>query len=132
MIPGYIQDDISLAHVLDERHADRLSERLAGKTVQQLLPPRREELPIVDGDATAVEIAAMMARWHSPLVAVVERGQLLGAVTVSQLLGLLLPGSARPAERTPSADPGTGVSSTDPERADGGDDADPARPGPTE
>jgi len=38
MIPGYIQEDLSLAHVLDERHADRLSDALVGKTVQQLLP----------------------------------------------------------------------------------------------
>jgi len=102
MIPGYIQEDISLAHVLDERHADRLSDALVGKTVQQLLPPRRDELPIVDGDATAVEIAAVMARWHSPLVAVVERDQVLGAVTVSQLLALLLPGSVGPAEPGPT------------------------------
>jgi CBS domain-containing protein len=132
MIPGYIQDDLSLAHVLDERHADRLSEALAGKTVQQLLPPRRDELPVVDGDATAVEIAAVMARWHSPLVAVVERDQLLGAVTVSRLLGLLLPGSARPAEGTSrSAAPGTGASSSDAGRPDSGESADPPEPGPT-
>ena len=132
MIPGYIQDDLSLAHVFDERHADRLSEALAGKTVQQLLPPRRDELPVVDGDATAVEIAAVMARWHSPLVAVVERDQLLGAVTVSRLLGLLLRGSARPVEGTvQSAQPGTGVSFTDSGRPDSGDDVDPADLGPT-
>jgi CBS domain-containing protein len=90
MIPGYIQDDLSLAHVLDERHADRLSEALRGKTVEQLLPARRDELPVVAADATAVEIAAVMARWRSPVVAVVGGGRLLGAVTVSRLLGLLL------------------------------------------
>jgi CBS domain-containing protein len=132
MIPRYIQDDLSLAYVLDERHADRLSEALAGKTVQQLLP-RRDELPVVDGDATAVEIAAVMARWHSPLVAVVERDQLLGAVTVSRLLGLLLRGSGRPAGGTSrSAEPGAGASSTDAGRPDSGESADPAKPGPTE
>jgi len=43
-----------------------------------------------------------MARWHSPLVAVVERDQVLGAVTVSQLLALLLPGSVGPAEPGPT------------------------------
>jgi|SRR5262245_16275742 len=127
MIPRYIQEDLSLAHVLDERHADRLSEALAGRTVQQLLPPRRDELPVVDGDATAVEIAAVMAQWHSPLVAVVERDELVGAVTVSRLLALLLPGSAR------SAEPGTGRSSARPGRpgAESGD-VDPAELGPTE
>jgi CBS domain-containing protein len=93
LIPGYVQDDLSLAHVLDERHVDRLGEALVGKTVEQLLPSRRDELPIVDADATAIEIAAVMARWHSPLVAVVDRGKLVGAVTVSRLLGFFLPGS---------------------------------------
>jgi hypothetical protein len=73
-----------------------------------------------------------MARWHSPLVAVVERDQLLGAVTVSRLLGLLLPGSARLAEGTSrSAAPGTGASSTDAGRSDSGESADPPEPGPT-
>jgi CBS domain-containing protein len=134
MIPGYIQEDLSLAHVLDERHADRLSEALIGKTVQQLLPPRRDELPVVDGDATAVEIAAVMARWHSPLVAVVERDQLVGAVTVSQLLVLLLPRSVRPADEGPSrpVEPPTGRNPTDLGRADPGrGDVGPAEPGPT-
>jgi CBS domain-containing protein len=95
LIPAYIQDDPSLANVIDERHADRLSDALVGKTVRQLLPPRRDELPVVAADDTALEIAAMMARWRSPVVAVVAgpkgKGEVLGAVTVSRLLDYLLP-----------------------------------------
>ena len=34
-----------------------------------------DELPVVDGDATSLEVAAVMARMHSPLVAVVDGGR---------------------------------------------------------
>ena len=44
-----------------------------------------------DGDATAMEVAAVMARMHSPLVAVVDGGEMLGAITVSSLLDVVLP-----------------------------------------
>ena len=37
-----------------------------------------------------VELAAVMAAAHLPLVAVVEDGRLLGVVTVDDLLGRLL------------------------------------------
>jgi CBS domain-containing protein len=103
MIPSYIQEDPSLAHVLDERHADRLCDALRGKTVEQLLPARRDKLPVVDADATAVEIAAVMARWRSPVVAVVDQRELLGAITVSRLLDLLIAVSS--ASRAQGDDP---------------------------
>jgi hypothetical protein len=53
---------------------------------------------VVHEDATAVEIAAVMARMRSPVVAVVrdphhKGGEIVGAVTVSRLLGFLLPAS---------------------------------------
>ena len=61
--------------------------------VRDLLPERRDldELPVVDGDATTIEVAAVMARMHSPVVAVVEGERLLGAITVRRLLDHLLP-----------------------------------------
>ena len=91
LIPGYVQDDPSLARVYDEAHADRLCASLAGRTVADLLSKKaRVELPVVAGDDTALEIAAIMAKLRSPLVAVVEDGTLLGAVTVSRLLERLL------------------------------------------
>ena len=48
--------------------------RLEHRTVRDLLPRPQDldELPVVDRDATALEVAAVMARMHSPLVAVVD------------------------------------------------------------
>ena len=85
-VPGYCQEDPALARVIDEAHADRIFSDLAGRTVQEALPTERRELPITDPGATVLEIAALMARTRSPLVAVVERGRLLGAVTLQGLL----------------------------------------------
>ncbi len=41
---------------------------------------------MADPDATVLELAALMARTHSPLVAVVEGDRLIGAVTLQSLL----------------------------------------------
>src|SRR5665811_1948512 len=43
-------------------------------TVRDLLPRPQDldELPVVDVDATSLEVAAVMARMHSPVVAVVD------------------------------------------------------------
>ena len=90
VIPGYVQDDPMLARVYGERAADRLSEKLAGTSIRTLLREERTQPPIVDGAATGVEIAAVMARLHSPLVAVVEGGRLLGVVTVNRLFEWLV------------------------------------------
>lgn len=94
VIPTYVQDDPSLARVYDEQSADHLCDRLAGRSVRDLLPKKPIELPVVEHDDTAMEIAAIMAQLHSPLVAVVADGRLLGAVTVSHLLERVLPGSS--------------------------------------
>jgi CBS domain-containing protein len=93
MIPQYIQDDPALARVYDEVSAERLLGRLSDRKVSDLLPQRqhRDDLPVVDSDATVVEIAAVMARLHSPVVAVVRGGRVTGAVTVSRLFEHLFP-----------------------------------------
>ncbi len=93
VIPNYVQDDPALARAYDEASADRLCLTLAGKPVREVLPRRRdhEELPVVDADATAMEVAAVMARMHSPLVAVCVDNRLIGAITVGRLLDILLP-----------------------------------------
>ena len=93
VLPSYVQRDPGLARAYDERAADRLCGRLAEYSVRELLPRERTELPVVDGGATAMEVAAVMARLHSPLVAVVDGGNLLGAITVAGLLSVLLPAS---------------------------------------
>jgi CBS domain-containing protein len=96
LIPRYIQDEPGLARALDEEASDALCRRLERVTVRDVLPRRQEvdDLPVVDGDATALEIAAVMARMHSPLVAVLVRDELIGAITVSGLLDYLLPPTA--------------------------------------
>lgn len=94
MIPAYVQDDPALARVFDDASSDELMGKLSDKTVQDLLPKRqdRTELPVVDPDATSLEIAAVMTRMHSPIVAVVdEDDRLLGAVTISRLFGHIFP-----------------------------------------
>jgi len=95
LVPGYVQDDPALARVVDEMHADRLCASLSGKRVSDLLPHEAPVLPVVGAGDTALEIAAVMAQAHSPLVAVVSEdggtgGQLLGVVTASRLLERLL------------------------------------------
>ncbi|MEO8556155.1 MAG: CBS domain-containing protein [Actinomycetota bacterium] len=93
LIPAYLQDDPGLARALDEQASDELCRKLQRITVRDLLPepPDLDELPVVDGEATALEVAAVMARTHSPLVAVVVDDRVVGAITVSRLLDYLLP-----------------------------------------
>ncbi len=93
MIPAYVQDDPALARVYDEPASEKLMHRLGSRTVRDLLPERkdRDELPVVDQDATVLEVAAVMARMRSPIVAVVDGDRVLGAVTVSRLLEVLFP-----------------------------------------
>ncbi len=93
LIPAYLQDEPGLARALDEQASDELCRKLERSTVGDLLPDRRDldDLPVVDGDATALEVAAVMARMHSSLVAVVVDDQVVGAITASRLLDYLLP-----------------------------------------
>lgn len=94
MIPRYIQDDPTLARVLDEAEADRICDVLDDKTVAELLPRDRVPLNVVKADDTVMEIAAIMAANRSPVVAVVEgtgkEAKVLGAISVSQLLERLI------------------------------------------
>lgn len=85
-VPGYCMDDPALARVIDESHADRFLQSIAGRTVRAALPRDPRELPVTDPDATLLELAALMARTHSPLVAVVDGGRLLGAITLQALM----------------------------------------------
>jgi CBS domain-containing protein len=90
-VPAYCLDDPALARVVDEPTADLFLTGLAGRTVAECLPDRRAELAVVDPDATLLEIAALMARTRSPLVAVVDdAGTMAGAVTLDALLDRVL------------------------------------------
>ncbi len=90
VIPKYIQDDPSLARVLDEKASDRIVKELDGRTVGDLLPDTPHELPVLKGDDTTLELAALMARMRCPLVAIVEDGRVIGVVTTAHLLAQAL------------------------------------------
>ncbi|BBZ44858.1 CBS domain-containing protein [Mycobacterium parmense] len=90
ILPRYVQDDPSLAGVLNESVADRCAEKLSGKKVRDVLPDHLVDIPPAKADDTIIEVAALMARLRSPLIAVVKEGRLIGVVTASRLLGAAL------------------------------------------
>ncbi|MGW5398058.1 CBS domain-containing protein [Streptomyces sp. NPDC003952] len=91
LVPEYVMEDPLLAAVIDDRHADALTEGLDGMTVSEWLPGRTFKPPYVGPDAVVLQIAAVMARAHVPLVAVIEHGgradqvRLVGVVTAAAL-----------------------------------------------
>jgi CBS domain-containing protein len=89
LIPAYIAEDPLLAGVVDERNDAEVAERLTGLTVAEWAPRRLYPPPVVGPDARPTEVAALMARTHSPLVAVIERDghqvTLLGTITAARL-----------------------------------------------
>ncbi|KOU63278.1 CBS domain protein [Streptomyces sp. MMG1533] len=94
LVPGYVVEDPTLAAVVDEGHADRLCEALAGRKVRDCLSTTTPSPAIAAPDDTALEVAARMAQVRSPLVAVVDEDKagvrLLGVITASHLLERLL------------------------------------------
>ena len=89
-MPGYVQDDPALAGVLNESMADRAAEKLAGKTVRDVLPEHLLDVPAAHADDTIIEVAALMARLRTPLIAVIKNGRLHGVITASRLLAAAL------------------------------------------
>ena len=90
IVPRYVQDDPSLAGVLSESMADRAADKLGGKTVRDVLPEHLLDVPAAHADDTIIEVAALMARLRSPLIAVVKDGKLHGVITASRLLAAAL------------------------------------------
>jgi CBS domain-containing protein len=95
VIPEPIQEDPSLAGVIDEEGAEACADELGSKRVRDLIRPvrHRVELAVVDGDDTVLECAAVMARLRSPLLVVTDpadRDRVLGLLTASRLLAALL------------------------------------------
>jgi predicted transcriptional regulator len=90
-LPSYCQDDPALARVIDEAAADVILEGVGDRTVADLLPRNRPELPAVSAAATVLEVAAVMARSNVPLVAVVDKKRVMtGAITLDGLLDRML------------------------------------------
>ena len=83
LVPTYVQDDPSLAGVLNESMA---ADRLGNKTVRQVLPEHLIDVPPANADDTIIEVAALMARNRTPLIAVMKDGKLHGVITASRLL----------------------------------------------
>jgi CBS domain-containing protein len=90
IVPRYVQDDPSLAGVLNESTADHAADKLGGKTVRDVLPEHLLDVPAANADDTIIEVAALMARLRSPLIAVIKDGKLHGVITASRLLAAAL------------------------------------------
>jgi CBS domain-containing protein len=85
LVPQYVQDDPALAGVLSEPVCDRVATTLRGRTVRDMVPdPPR--IPAAAADDTIIEVAAIMARFRSPLVVVTAGAELVGVITASRLL----------------------------------------------
>ncbi|MFI9591789.1 CBS domain-containing protein [Nonomuraea sp. NPDC052265] len=86
-IPGTYQEDQALARTLDESDAEVFWQELAHLTVGDCLPKPPARPVTVPPEATLLEVAALMARTRSPLVAVLgPDATLTGAITLERLL----------------------------------------------
>ncbi|MFC0003497.1 CBS domain-containing protein [Micromonospora siamensis] len=91
VIPGYCREDPALARMIDEPSADVFLRGAEGRTVADLLPQERVEPPVVEPQATVLEVAAVMAQKRIPLVAVADRGgPMIGGITLDALLDRML------------------------------------------
>ncbi|MGV9662191.1 CBS domain-containing protein [Nocardia niigatensis] len=90
IVPTYVQDDPSLAGVLNESMCGQVVKRLRGKKVRDVIPERLTKIPAAKADDNIVEVAALMAKYKSPLVAVQDGDRLLGVITSSRLLEVAL------------------------------------------
>lgn len=90
IVPQYVQDDPALAGVLNESMADRVADKLGNKRVRDVLPEHLLDVPAAHADDTIIEVAALMARLRSPLIAVMKDGKLHGVITASRLLSAAL------------------------------------------
>ena len=86
-IPRSYQEDPALARTIDESSADLFWHELRNLTVADCLPRPITKPVTVTPRATLLEVAILMARQHSPLVAVVDSsGGLVGGITLERLL----------------------------------------------
>ena len=90
LVPDSVQDDPLLASVIDDRFDDDVRASMVGRSVIEWLPRRTITAAVVGPDASAMQIAALMARKDTSVVAVVEhsgdKAALIGAITAARLL----------------------------------------------
>jgi hypothetical protein len=89
-VPVFVRLSPCLAGCYDEQSADVALRRMLRRPIREVLGER--QYPVLDGDATALELATAMAQTRSPLVVVGlgERGW--GVVTAPRLLVCLQQG----------------------------------------
>src|SRR5258705_9233654 len=80
LVPVYVQDDPSLAGVLGESIADRIADKLGGKSVAEGLPKPPPNMATVKADDTLIEVAATMPGNRPPLVAGMRDDRIVGAI----------------------------------------------------
>ncbi len=90
MLPHYLVEDRALARTLGEGNADELWDRLKDKSVGDLVDSDADPLPTVKADATLIEVAAQMCSTGAALVAVMDGDRIVGGVTSSALITVLL------------------------------------------
>jgi CBS domain-containing protein len=90
MLPDYVEEDAALARVMEEDATDALWRRLEGRSAADLLDAHEGPFPEVDGDARLLEVAAMMVRTRLSLVGVRVDGELIGGISIDDLLTHLL------------------------------------------
>ncbi|MDW8805919.1 CBS domain-containing protein [Streptomyces scabiei] len=90
VVPDYALEDSAQARALHDSELERLAEKLEGLTVAQWLPRHRTLPTVVGPDAGVAQIAALMIRTRTPLVAVVESDghatRTVGAITAARLM----------------------------------------------
>jgi hypothetical protein len=93
MMPQYVLDDPSLAHVYDEAGAQELCAKLRDATVSDLLDDEQvtaHEVPSVLPEDTLVEIAMVMIASRSPLILVRDKQKRYhGAITFSRAMAAI-------------------------------------------
>lgn len=97
-LPPWVRDDPGLAGALPAAAADDVWRAAGVRTLADVAPapPDPDDLPLVPGRATSLQVAAVLSRTRSPLVGVVEGGpvrrgvalggRVVGVLTATRLL----------------------------------------------
>ena len=87
ILPAYVESSGALARALEEASVDRLWQRLEDLSVGNIAT----DVPKVAGDATLIEVAAMMLLHRRRIVGVVDGDRTIGGITIDDLLANLRP-----------------------------------------